>query len=62
MRTQIEAKDDTLLGLSGIPGAIHVSATDNSASLGHFVNQSIVQQFTNEGNMRQRRLKKKKHQ
>lgn len=34
----------------------HCSATDSSASGGHLVNQSIVQQFTSDGNMRQRRL------
>lgn len=36
--------------------AKELSATDKRASSGHLVNQSMVQQFTNEGNIRQRRL------
>ena len=35
----------------------NVIATDSSASFGHSLNQSIVQQFTNAGNCLRRALK-----
>ena len=58
MTTQIEAREWTFASSSTITELIDLTATDKRASLGHLENQSIVQQFTREGNMRQRRLQK----
>lgn len=55
MKTQIDAKVLVSFSLF-VTGEIAFFATDNSASLGHVENQSIVQQFTNDGNIRQRYL------
>lgn len=57
IKTQIEDNAGSIAeSLSSIDVSVF-SATDNNASSGHFVYQSIVQQLTNEGNIRHRRLK-----
>lgn len=56
IKTQIEERAGSMATLLPIIETNVFWATESRASLGHFVYQSIVQQFTNDGNMRHRRL------
>ena len=55
MNTQLSTTPCTSSSLSDLADvAKNVFATESSASSGHSLNQSMVQQFTSDGNMRRR--------
>lgn len=58
IKTQILLRATSCSESFGTTVVNELSATDNRASFGHFVNQSMVQQFTKDGNIRQRCLRK----